>query len=130
MPVLAALSLAAIVAVVAAQSITASNLKCEHVQNPLAITVLAPRLSWWATLANGNASSARNQSVSAFEVIVSSSLEGAQKAIGDMWDTGKVSVSAVRAQFDCDHVLRGAFAGKSPATSINYIQNYFRSTQT
>jgi alpha-L-rhamnosidase len=60
------------------------NLRCEYLKNPINIDTDKPRFSW--TLS----SDARNQFQSAYQIIVSSTLENALKEIGDLWDSGKV----------------------------------------
>ena len=74
---------------------SADNLKVEHTVNPIGITSLSPRLSWWATL-SPTASDATNQTVSAYRIIVSSTPALAEKGVGDMWDVGPVAVPTVR----------------------------------
>ncbi len=88
------LVLVTLLAACAAQDFTASHLRCEHVENPIGITEAAPRLSWWATLLP-SASASTNQSVTSYEIIVASSSASVMKGVGDMWDTGRVSVQPV-----------------------------------
>jgi len=60
-------------------------LRCEYLVNPLGIDVVRPRLSWIVK------SSAHCQKQSAYQIIVSSSLEKLNKNQGDIRDTKKVS---------------------------------------
>jgi hypothetical protein len=71
-------------------AIMASRLRCEGSGSPV-VSVLDPRLTWWATLTDA---AALNQSVAAYEVIVASSSDLASKGVGDLWDTGVVEASA------------------------------------
>lgn len=63
-----------------------SNLRCEYLENPLSVDVVAPRLSW--ELAPVEAS-ARGLSQSAWQVLVASSAELLDRGKGDLWDSGK-----------------------------------------
>lgn len=60
------------------------DLRCEYAENPLAVDVAAPRLSWRLE-ARGRA---RRQS--AWQIQAASSLEGLRAGEADLWDTGKV----------------------------------------
>jgi alpha-L-rhamnosidase len=71
----------------------AHYLRVEHLVNPIGVTLTTPRLSWEAI---SDSSAARNQSVSGYEVIVSSTPALANKTIGDLWDSGHVNVTQVR----------------------------------
>jgi alpha-L-rhamnosidase len=59
------------------------NLKTEYKINPI-IEVKHPRLSWELTDVT------RNQVQTAYQIIVSSSIENANKKIGDVWNSGKI----------------------------------------
>ncbi len=61
------------------------NLRCEHLENPVAIDLPFPLLSW------NLVSEIRNQRQSAYRIIVSSSKMNIEKDIGDFWDTGKIN---------------------------------------
>ena len=74
-----------------AQALTAENLRCEYLTNPLGIDSKKPRLSW--TLQ----SNVRGQKQTAYQVIASTSLEAIQANRGDQWDSDKV-VSSESAQ--------------------------------
>jgi alpha-L-rhamnosidase len=67
--------------------LSTDKLTCEYIVNPLGIEVKKPRLSW--TLS----SSLRNQSQSAYEIIVSDNAKDIKRATGNVWQTGKVSSS-------------------------------------
>lgn len=60
------------------------DLRCEYLINPLGIDEPKPRLSW--ILPRGG----RNQSQSAYRIIVSSSATRSIAEEGDIWDSGKV----------------------------------------
>lgn len=60
------------------------RLLVENMENPSVIERTSPRLSW------NLVSSARSVKQEAYRIIVSSSPQKAQKAIGDIWDSGRV----------------------------------------
>ena len=60
------------------------NLKCEYLINPICIDIQKPRFSWHLT------HNLRNQTQSAYHIIVSSNRNLCTDKIGDIWDTGKV----------------------------------------
>lgn len=64
------------------------NLRCEYCINPLGVDRKNPRLSW--ILAHSD----RGEKQTAYQIIVSSSLENISNNIGDVWDTGKIDSSA------------------------------------
>jgi alpha-L-rhamnosidase len=71
------------------------NLRCEYLENPIEIDIQNPRFSWLLT------HKGRNQSQSAYQIIVSSkkALSNAEK--GDIWDTGKnISQNFVNIEYD------------------------------
>ncbi len=61
-----------------------SDLRCDYSLNPLGIDNQAPKLSWIIN------SLERNQKQTAYQILVSGSLELLNNNIGDIWDTGKV----------------------------------------
>ena len=61
------------------------SLVCEYIANPLGIDVQKPRLSWKFTATN------RNQTQSAYEIIVSDNAQEIQQNKGSVWQTGKIS---------------------------------------
>ncbi len=61
------------------------NLRCEYLVNPLGLDVLRPRFSWMLR------HNERGRLQSAYRIIVSSSLEEAERFSGDVWDSGKVA---------------------------------------
>jgi alpha-L-rhamnosidase len=63
------------------------HLQCEHMLNPQGIDVVDPHLSWIST------SNERNQSQTAYRVIVASSLIKLNANTGDIWDSKKVTSS-------------------------------------
>jgi alpha-L-rhamnosidase len=60
------------------------HLRCEYLPNPLGVTMAAPRFSWILS------SDRRGDRQSAYQIIVASELEIAQREIGDVWDSGRV----------------------------------------
>ncbi len=64
--------------------LTPTRLRCEHLQNPLGIDVLRPRLSWQL---RANADDP-GQYQTARRILVASSREKLQKNQGDLWDSG------------------------------------------
>lgn len=61
------------------------KLSCEYRQNPLGIDVSVPRLSWMLE------GSGRNLKQTAYEILVSTTLQGSRSLNGDAWSTGKIS---------------------------------------
>jgi alpha-L-rhamnosidase len=78
-------SLFNVVNVFAASPIKIDQLFCEYLQNPLGIDIPAPRFGWLMS------SSQRNQSQSAYEIIVSDNLNAIQQSNGNIWSTGKIA---------------------------------------
>jgi alpha-L-rhamnosidase len=72
--------------IVSIHALTFSQLRVEHLIDPLGVTQTNPRFSW--TLLDS--ASTRGQAQTAYEIIVSSSPDCQN---GDMWDSGKVSAS-------------------------------------
>lgn len=64
--------------------LSVERLRCEYLQNPLGIDVLAPRLSWELS------SLERGQSQQAYQLLVASSEALLAMGNGDVWDSGKV----------------------------------------
>jgi alpha-L-rhamnosidase len=64
--------------------VSARELRCEYLVNPLGIDVERPRLSWMLSPAAG----VRGQS--SYRVLVASNREVLQKDQGDLWDSGRV----------------------------------------
>ncbi|MCA9257678.1 MAG: family 78 glycoside hydrolase catalytic domain [Planctomycetales bacterium] len=69
-------------------ALTASRLRCEYRANPLGVDRARPELSWIVT------SSQRNQTQSAYRVLVASSDAVLAENRGDLWDTGKTQSGA------------------------------------
>ena len=67
-------------------SLAIKNLKCEYKTNPLGIDNPSPRFSW--KMVDNNHT--RGQKQTAYQLLVSSSLEFLDKNKGDVWDSGKV----------------------------------------
>jgi alpha-L-rhamnosidase len=89
----------------AAAVLKTGQLTCEYLNNPLGIGVNSPRLSWTLT------SDGRNQSQSAYELVVSDNEAEIKKNQGNMWTTGKVMT---------DQSLHIAYAGKSLQSFTRY----------
>ena len=69
-------------------ALTVEGLKCEWLENPLAIDNTAPHLSWqMKSRQNGAAPSA-------YQILVATSLDRLNEAEADLWNTGKVSDAA------------------------------------
>jgi alpha-L-rhamnosidase len=79
------------------------RLRCEYLENPQGIDVVAPRLSWVL------GSEARGQKQTAYRVLVASTPELLAKDEGDLWDTGRV---------DGDRTIHLEYAGKPLATRM------------
>ncbi len=60
------------------------NLRCENLENPIAIDIASPFLSW------NLVSEKRGQLQSAFQILVSDSRDILNKNVGEYWNTGKV----------------------------------------
>ncbi len=73
----------------AARSADLENLRCEYRHNPLGIDVVKPRLGWVIQERNQKPRS-RNQSQTAYQVLVATTPELLAKDQGDLWDSGKV----------------------------------------
>ena len=62
-----------------------TNLRCEYLDDPIAIDETAPRISW-ELQANG-----RNRAQTAYQVLVASTAELLAKDYGNLWNSGKVT---------------------------------------
>jgi len=60
------------------------NLRCENLENPIAIDIADPLLSW------NMESEKRGQEQSAYQILVSGSEKNLNENIGDYWDSGKI----------------------------------------
>ena len=69
-------------------TLKATDLRCEHLVNPLGIDDRKPRLSWKLEPTNENL---RGQRQSAYRVLVASELSGLRQNRGDLWDSGRVA---------------------------------------
>jgi len=65
-----------------------SDLRCENLEQPLAIETTAPRLSWKLS-----STSRRSDRQTAYQVLVASSTELLGRDTGDLWDSGRVEAS-------------------------------------
>ncbi|USN98317.1 MAG: family 78 glycoside hydrolase catalytic domain [Phycisphaeraceae bacterium] len=61
-----------------------TGLRCEYLNDPIAIDSPAPRLSWIVT------SESRGARQTAYRILVASSPDMLANGVGDLWDTGKV----------------------------------------
>ncbi|MCL5021631.1 MAG: glycoside hydrolase family 78 protein [Bacteroidetes bacterium] len=59
-------------------------LRCEYLVDPLGIDVIRPRLSWYSD------SHQRDQSQTAYQILVAGSLDDLNKDDGDLWNSGEV----------------------------------------
>ena len=66
------------------KSIYPTNLRCENLENPIAIDVASPLLSW------NMESTKRGQTQFTYQILVSGSKDKLDKNIGDYWDSGKI----------------------------------------
>jgi alpha-L-rhamnosidase len=82
------------------------NLRCEMLVNPLGIDIKEPRLSWQLI------SDQRNVQQTAYQVIVSSSIEKLNKNEGDIWNSGKQNSS------QSIHVI---YSGKALRSATKYF---------
>ena len=71
-------------------SVVLKELKCEYKTNPLGIDNTSPRFSWKMV----DKTNTRGQKQTAFQILVSSSMELLNKNKGDVWDSGKVSTDS------------------------------------
>jgi alpha-L-rhamnosidase len=72
----------------ASSAVLPERLQCEYRENPIGIGETQPRLGW--SLAD-NDPQERNITQSAYQIVVASSSESLDRALGDRWDTGKVA---------------------------------------
>lgn len=68
-------------------TMTVTELLCEHLEDPLAIDVKQPRLSWKLRTVDAET---RGQRQTAFRIIVSDTMEGLLQSNGNLWDSGVV----------------------------------------
>ncbi len=68
-------------------SLRATDLRCEYRENPLGIDATAPRLRW---VLEPNSRRARNQSQTAYQVLVAGTQDDLDNERADLWDSGKV----------------------------------------
>ena len=59
------------------------DLRCEYLFNPICIDIRKPRFSWLLTHEE------RNQTQSAYQIIVSSDKNLSKSETGDLWESGK-----------------------------------------
>ncbi|WP_316739499.1 family 78 glycoside hydrolase catalytic domain [Pedobacter aquatilis] len=67
------------------QDITVAEVRCNYRNNPIGVDLSSPNLSWKLT------SSKQNVMQTAYQILVSSSINNLNKNIGDVWDTKKVN---------------------------------------
>ncbi len=73
-----------ILAVSESPALTATQLRCENLQNPMGIELPAPQLSWQLV------SKLRNQKQTAYQILVSDKETDLADNMGKLWDSGKV----------------------------------------
>ncbi len=96
--------LAAIVAIMS-PSANVTRLQCEYLASPTAVQTISPRLSW------NTESSGQNWRQSAYQILVSTSLDSLSHDQGDQWDSGKVAV---------DKSIQIPYAGKALESATTY----------
>src|ERR1039457_6574581 len=69
---------------VCSAAVTAGNLRCEYLADPLGIDAGSPRLSWILS------SNHRGETQTAYQILVASSEKLLKTDAGDLWDSGKV----------------------------------------
>ncbi len=69
-------------------NLSATELRCEYLVDPIGIDVVQPRLCWKLAPATPNN---QPEEQAAFQIVVSSSRTQLQADLGDLWDTGKVT---------------------------------------
>jgi alpha-L-rhamnosidase len=74
-----------------AQSIRPDRPRCEYLDNPLAVAVEKPRLSWELV---PSTPAARNLAQSAYRILVADSPAALESGRGTLWDSGKVTSAA------------------------------------
>ncbi|MGH7952283.1 MAG: family 78 glycoside hydrolase catalytic domain [Limisphaerales bacterium] len=85
-------------------AVTVGSLSCENLKNPLGIYTPQPRLSW--ILKSGE----RDQTQTAYEILVASSRKNLAKNIGDFWDSGKInSDQSIQVHYAGKNLPSGAF---------------------
>ena len=89
---------------VSASDLAIGKLRCEYLENPVGIDVLAPRLSWVVQ------SDLRGQKQTGYRVLVAGSAAKLADDEGDLWDSGKVS---------SDQTIHVAYAGKPLQTRMH-----------
>ena len=65
--------------------LSAREMRCEYAVNPIGVGTASPRLDWI------DESNQRGELQTAYQVLVSSSLERLRENLPDMWDSGKVA---------------------------------------
>ena len=78
--------LVAAVPTAVAGTVRVADLRCEHLENPLGIDAVKPRLSWKLE----DSAASRGQRQTAYQILVASSPDLLEKIRGDLWDSGKV----------------------------------------
>lgn len=61
------------------------HLRCEYLTDPLGIDAVTPALSWYST------SNRRDESQTAYRIIVATSIRNLDKNDGDLWDSGRIN---------------------------------------
>lgn len=74
---------------VSASEVQPTDLRCEHLRNPVGIDFRSPRLSWRME----DAAHLAGRKQSAYQILVASTKERLDKEDPDLWDSGKVASS-------------------------------------
>lgn len=101
------LLLAVSVSLEAHSRIVPENLRCESLSNPLGVDVTTPTLSWTIQVTSG----IRLMHQTAYQVLVSSSLQNLQANEADLWNSGKMM---------SNQMSQVNYAGKSLISSNKY----------
>ena len=88
--------------VFASSSLQPVHLTCEYLENPSGIDIARPRLSWNFIAAE------RNQSQTAYEIIVSDDEKSSRLLKGNTWQTGKI-ISDQNILIECDGIALKSF---------------------
>ena len=70
-----------------ASDISAVDLRCEYLINPLAVDIVNPRLSW---IFEANDHKKQNLTQKAYQILVAIDKQTLDKKIGNLWDSKKV----------------------------------------
>ncbi|WP_080905448.1 family 78 glycoside hydrolase catalytic domain [Parabacteroides sp. Marseille-P3160] len=89
-------------------SVGVTHLRCEYRENPQGLDEGSPRFQWFLTPSD---TTAYGQAQTAYRILVSATLQGAEKKQGDMWDSGWI---------DSDQTHQIVYKGKELASDRTY----------